>query len=78
MLLSEQQFAKDEKISSQDTQADVTGISDLAMITASGQSIAGLQCADRGFYAGVLLSRLSKLNGCLRLLLGCLFHSRLR
>ena len=78
MFLSEQQLAKDEKISSQDTQADVTGISDLAMITAPGQPVAGLQRANCRFNASVLLSCLSKLNGRLDLLFGCLFHSELR
>ena len=56
MLSSEKQLAKDQKVASQDAQADVTGISDLAMIAAPVQSVAGLQRADRGFDAGVLLS----------------------
>ena len=63
MLSSQKQLAKNEKVASQHTQADVTGISDLAMISAPDQPVAGLQRADCGFNAGVLLSRLSKLDG---------------
>ena len=69
IVLSQEQFAQDVQIATQDAQANVTLVAPLALVATTLLAIAGLEGTDRRFHPGVLLPGLAEFHGRFLLLL---------